>query len=309
MAVFADASIHTQTYVGGDEIYRFEKTVAGVGSPSRRGAVTHDNVTYFFSDNNIYSYRGGDDLRAIGDAIKKPLYDEINKSAFEHVWVEYDGIYNKVRFHIPTGTSTTPTACWVYDITDGTWMRQDRQYYCSTEYSRKDSITIGELVGDIGAQNYTFGSLEGALQARIQLYGDSTGHVVKKDFTRYSLSVGGTDIAQVYKYETPDFTGAPTKDENGSKVAFTTTKQRWHQATIWACGEGTMLAEVTTDGGRTYAFLPQSPATLVATGASHTFSIQKRSPQCAIRLTNTGINETIGIEYVNIDFIPGSENA
>jgi hypothetical protein len=132
---------------------------------------------------------------------------------------------------------------------------------------------------------------------------------VKKDFLRYSIANSGTSVAQTYMYETPDLTGTPQKDENGSKVAFVTTKQRWIQATIWACGEGTMLLECTTDGGRSYTALPQSPVTLVTTGAAYPVSIQKRAPQCAIRIKNTGLNETIGIEYINVEFIPGSDNA
>jgi hypothetical protein len=309
MAVFADQSIHTQTYIGGDEIYRFSKTISGIGTPSRRGAISRDNVVYFFSENNIYAYYGGDDLRPIGDAIKKELYAEINNAAYEHVWMEYDGVYDKVVCHIPTGTSTSPSVAWVYDVTDETWMRLERPYYSSAEFARKDSVTIGQLVGNIGAQNFTFGSLEGALQARVQIYGDGTGHVVKKDFTRYSISDAGTNTAQRFVYETPDLTGTPQEDDNGSKVDFVTTRQRWLAATIWASGSGTFVVETSTDGGRNYAAVPQSPYTLSASGAAHTVSIQKRSPMMSLRITNTGTNDFISLEYVKVNFIPGSDNA
>lgn len=309
VAVFADESIHTQTYIGGDEIYRFEKSVSGIGTPSRRGAVSNDNVAYVMGYNNMYSYHGGDDLRPIGDAVRRTVFSEINPAAKEHCWVEYDKVYDRVFFHIPTGTSTQCDTTWVYYVKDQAWSRLRRSYASATEYSQKDSVTIGQLVGNIGAQNLTFGAYEALLSARVRLWGDYSGFVVKHDPTRFSITVSGTQTAQPFVYETPDFTGTKQKDPNGSQVDFTTTKQRWLNATIWACGEGTLLAEVSTDGGRSYAALPQSPQTLVASGSSHSFSVQKRSPQCSVRLSNTGTNEFVGIEYAIVEFIPGSENA
>jgi hypothetical protein len=309
IAVFADQSIHTQTYVGGDEIYRFSKTVSGIGTPSRRGAVSRDNAVYFISENNVYAYLGGDDLRAIGDPVRKEMFAELNNVSKEHIWTEYDAIYDKVLFHIPTGTATSCDVAWVYDLTTEAWSRIERNHTACTEYSRKDSITIGELTGNIGAQNFSFASLEGAQQSRVQLYGDPTGRVLKRDFTRHSLTISGTAAPQTYVYETPDFTGTPQKDENGSKVEFLSTRQRWLQATIWACGEGLMLVECTTDGGRSYAATPQSPFTLDANGSPHQVSLQKRSPSLALRVSNTGTNDFIGLEYVKVEFIPGNDNA
>lgn len=308
-AIFADGSIHTQTYVGGDEIYRFTKTVSGIGTPSRRGAITHNNIAYVFSDDNIFAYYGGDDIRPIGDAIKNTLYAELNSAAKEHVWVEYDTVRDRVMFHIPTGAETLPNVVWVYYVKEEAWSRLDRSYMSSAEFSQKDSITIGQLVGNIGDQNYTIGSLEALLQARVKLWGDRSGYVVKRDPTRYSVTVSGTSTGQTWLYETPDLTGTPKKDENGSEVSFMTTRQRWMQATIWACGSGPVICEVSTDGGRTYAALPQSPITLVATGSAHTISIQKRSPQCSVRLSNTGTTDFVGLEKIAVDFIPGSDNA
>ena len=309
IAVYAENSIHMQQWIGGDEIYRFTKQVSEIGAISRRGVVSHGDVNYFLAENNVYAYYGGNDIRAIGDPIKATMFSEINQSARKHAFVEYNSIDDIVNFHIPVNTDTSPTVVWSYDIKDESWMRKTSVYTEACEYGRTSAVTIGDLVGSIGDQNYQLGSLSPAAGERVQLYADPSGRIVKKDITVRSISVGGTSTAQNWIYETPDLTGAPQKDPNGSKVDFISTRQRWLQATIWASGNGTMAIECTTDGGRSYAVLPQSPATLAVTGAPIVVSLQKRSPQLALRLSNTELNSPVAVEYIKTEFIPGSDNA
>lgn len=309
VAIYADNSIHMQQWIGGDEIFRFTKQVSEIGAVSRRGVVSHGDVNYLIAENNIYAYYGGNDIRPIGDAIRPLLFSEINQSARKHAFVTYNSVEDSVNFHIPVGTDTAPSVVWSYNVKDESWMRKTSVYTEACEFGRTSSITIGDLVGNIGDQNYPLASLTPAVGERVQLYADPSGRIVKRDPLSYSVSISGTSVAQTWKYETPDLTGTPQKDENGSKVEFLSTRQRWIQATVWASGNGTMGIEVTTNGGRSYETVPQSPVTLAVSGAAHVFSIQKRSPQLAIRLSNTELNAPIAIEYLKVEFIPGSDNA
>ena len=309
VAVYAENSIHMQQWIGGDEIFRFTKQVSEIGCVSRRGVVSHGDVNYFLAENNVYAYYGGNDIRAIGDPIRPLMFAEINQAARKHAYAEYNSVEDSVNFHIPVGTDTVPTVVWSYNIKDESWMRKTSTYTEACEYSRTAAVTIGDLIGEIGDQNYTIGSLAPAIGERVQLYADPSGRIVKRDPLVRSLSISGAATAQPWVYETPDMTGMPQKDPNGSRVDFVSTRQRWLQATIWASGNGTMAIECTTNGGRSYDVLPQSPVTLNPDGAAHVVSIQRRSPQLAIRLSNTELNSPVAVEYIKTEFIPGSDNA
>lgn len=308
MAVFSERSIHSQFWVGGTEVFRFQKQVSGIGTPSRRGAKTYKDVVYFVSQDNFHAYHGGDDVRDIGDPIKQYAFSRINNSAIANAFVEVDPQEDEILFHVPT-TGELPDTTFVYRINDNAWGKLSRTYTAPGRFTRASGLTIGELIGNIGAQNFKFGDAFVSVEALTRLYGDQSGRVVKVDPSVYSISDSGTSSAQTFLYVTPDLVGANMKDPiSGEKVDFTTHNKRYTQVHIGMKGQGTADVAYSIDRGASFTSFPDSPVTLLASGTNHILDVDVLDRQMRVRVTNTGTNEFVGIEYVNVEFIPQGEN-
>lgn len=306
-AVYSERSIHYQYWVGSDEVWRFQKTIPGIGTPSRRGVVSYADVNYFLSSDNVYSYGGGSSLNPIGNSVKQAMFSEINQQAIGTSFVDFDPRENELLVYVPTGTATQPNICWVYRVVDDAWTRKLREHSSVGRFSRASGLTIGELVGDIGAQTWTFGEAINRIDAGIKIFGDPSGRVVKHDITRYSLSQTGTNIAQTFVYETPDITGNKAFDPlDGDKEEFVTVNARWQRLWLNVAGNGTAYVGYSTDGGASFVPYAQSPITLVVAGTTHQLDVDASNPFFRTRVTNTGLNEFIAIEYAKLDFIPGA---
>ena len=309
IAIYAERSIHIQTFVGGDAVYNFDRAVNGVGTPSRRGVVSYKDVNYFVSHDNFHAYFGGDDVRDIGDQIKAFAFGEINDSAMANAYVEADPEQEEILFHVPTGTSDLPNRTWVYRIDDDSWIPLARNYTANGRFTRVSGLTIGELQGNIGAQNFRYGDAFVKVESLTRLYGDQSGRVVKVDPSVYTLSESGTNASQQFVYDTPDLTGGNYVDpETGNKVDFTSTNKRWTQVNIEMAGQGMASVFFSTDKGSIYTELPESPVTLVNTGTNHIIDIDVTSKYIRYEVVNTGTNEWVAIRYIGAEFIPGSEN-
>lgn len=308
-AVYCERSIHLQTWVGGDEVFQFDKVSPNIGIPGRGCVYSYSDVNYFLSHNNVYSFDGGR-LNAIGDPIKKALFSELNQEYINTVFLDYDPQENELFVNVPTGTATQPNVAWVYRVSDNTWARKLRNHTCAGRFSRRSGLTIGDLVGNIGGQNFTFGEALVRVDSEVKLFGEPSGRIVKHDITKYSLSETGTNVAQVYTWETPDIVGNTAT--RGARdpldqdyVEYTVTDQRWQRYTVEAFGTGTLAIAYSTDRGNTYQQFDQSPITLAVTGTTYMLDCDVSAPFIRIRHTNSGLNEFVGVRYGKIDFIPG----
>lgn len=306
-AVYAERSIHYQYWVGSDEVWRFQKTVSGIGTPGRRTVVSHAGINYFLGHDNIYSYEGGNEPKKIGDSVKQALFQELNRTYIANSFLEFDPQENELVVAIPTGTATSADVNWVYRVADDSWARKLRNHTCAGRSSRRSGLTIGELVGPIGAQNFTFGDALVRVDAEVRIYGDPSGRIVKNEVSRYSLSQTGTSIAQIFQIETPDITGVKKIDPIEQDTAqFVTTNQRWQKLWIEMYGTGSVPVSYSTDRGQTFRQFDQSPLTAVVNGTTHQLDMDVSNPFIRVRIGNTGLNEFVGVRYMKLDFIPGA---
>ena len=309
IAIYAERSIHIQSFVGGDSVYAFDRVVNNMGTPSRRGVVSYKNVNYFVSHDNFHAYYGGNDVDDIGDPVRHIAFGEVNDSAMTNAYVEIDPEQEEVLFHIPTGTSELPNRTWVYRIDNKSWSPLARNYTAYGRFTRVSGLTIGELVGNIGAQNFKYSDAFVRVEALTRLYGDQSGRVVKVDPAVYTISESGTSNAQTFIYDTPDMTGANVVDpESGDKVDFTSNFKRWTQVNFDISGQGSAHILYSTDRGSNFTELPESPVALVNSGTNHTLDIDVSSKLIRYRVLNTGTNEWVAVKYVGAEFVPGSEN-
>lgn len=313
MIVYAERSIHLQTYVGGQDVYNFYKMVSGVGTPSRRGVLSYGDINYIFSQDNIYAYYGGYDVRPIGDEVRRTLYAEYNSAAANTVFLEYDPAESELIVAVPTGTSTMPNTNYVYRVQTKSWSRKLRNHTCAGNYTRQTGLTIGQLIGPIGAQNYTFGEQKVSVDSIQRLYGDPGGQIVKADPTTYTLSQTGTNVIQTYSVDSMDFVGdmkqspntGANDQETGDITEFTTTYKRWQRLTLDMKGYGTASINYSTDQGNTYATFGGSPITLSSTGKRHLLDFDLKSQYVRFQIVNTGTYDYLGWTYAKLDYVPG----
>jgi hypothetical protein len=283
------------------------------GTPSKRGVVANDTTHYVLDRDNIYEYKGGRDRTPIGDAIKADWISSVNRDALEYSYLQYLKDDDELRVYVPTGTSTQPDTCYICKVKDNyAWFKDTRAYTSAGKATDSPSgITIGELIGAIGAQNWKIGDLAVKPGATIQLLSDVSGNIVKMNKTLYSLCLSATSTAQSFLFDTKDISSLNDIDPlvrdrlNISEYMDNTT--RWIQAKIEAKGQGSMYVAYSIDGGNTFTNFDASPVTLASQWTLYNFDMDRAIPRVTLRITNTGENEVVHIRYIKVQFIPGSE--
>jgi len=314
VAVYGEGSIHIQSWVGGTSVYRFDKLIAGVQIPARRAVVSNDTVHYLLARDNIYEYHGGRDIRPIGEAIKSRYISLKNEDALDTSFLEYIRDEGELRVHIPTGTSTQPDKCFICKIVGTstyTWWEGDTYYTVGGKLTTPSALTIGELVGNIGAQNWTFGDLVAKSGATIHLLADQSGRVVKRSKATYALSNSGTDTPQPFLFDTKDISSIkdidPLLQDKYHLTYYMDNMSRWTKATIEAKGYGTVSMQYSVDGGIGFDPFPEGDITLTPEWETYELDLDYANPNISLRVENTGTNEVVHMRYLRVDFVPGGD--
>jgi hypothetical protein len=313
VAIYGENSIHMQEWVGGTDVYRFTKMITNLGTPCRRGVIANDTTHYMLGRDNVYMYNGGRDLTPIGDAIKPQYVADISQANIGYSFLDYIKAEDELRVYIPTGTSTQPDVCYVCKIKDNyAWYKANRDYTAKGMVTdRPSGLTIGELVGDIGAQNWKFGDYTVSPGAKLNLLADASGYVVKMDKTVYSLSVGGTQVAQTFIFDTKDISSIndvdPLVKNRYNLSQYMDNQTRWYLVKIEAKGSGSMYVEYSTDAGSSWSACNPAYASLTPEWAMYLFEVDTTSTRFMIRIKNSATNEVVHVRYMKVQFIPGSE--
>jgi hypothetical protein len=227
--------------------------------------------------------------------------------------LDYIKAEDELRVYIPTGTSTQPDVCYVCKIKDNyAWYKANRDYTAKGMVTdRPSGLTIGELVGDIGAQNWKFGDYTVSPGAKLNLLADASGYVVKMDKTVYSLSVGGTQVAQTFIFDTKDISSIndvdPLVKNRYNLSQYMDNQTRWYLVKIEAKGSGSMYVEYSTDAGSSWSACNPAYASLTPEWAMYLFEVDTTSTRFMIRIKNSATNEVVHVRYMKVQFIPGSE--
>ena len=307
VAIYCDNSVYLQQWVGGSGVYTFTKVINGKGVPSRRSVVSDGSVNYFISWDNIYKHYGNTDYEPIGNAIKADYISGMNRSAMAVAWIEYIKDDDELRVHIPTGTSTTCDTCYIYKVRDNTWYKTDDPYVSKGTSTRVANVTIGDLAGSIGEQDWKFGDLVSQAGAAITLYGDKSGRVVKRDKMIYTISDSGTSTSRTFVFETKDFSAVneidPLTKDRYNPSRYEDSESRYQKVSVEMKGQGTATLNYSVDEGNSW--YPLGSTTLDSFWELHEFDLDHADEEIRVKITNTGTG-TIHVRYISIDFVNGS---
>ena len=200
-AVYKERSIVKMTWVGGHTPFRFNTMVKGTGALSKEGVVDVGGEHMVIGPDVIYAYKGEKEIEVLDDVVKKELYDGLDGTNSGRVFLMFVEEDDELQVWVPTEAST-PDLVWCYNVVEEIWYRKVRNMTGYGFYQMQAGLTIGDLVGTIGEQNWRFGDALVKAYSPITLVGDTNGKVYKLDKT--TLNNDGSAITN--EFQTPDFT-------------------------------------------------------------------------------------------------------
>ena len=199
-AVYKERSIVKMIWVGGATPFRFYTMVDGTGVLNKDAIVAIGGVHVVFGSDSVYGYKGGYEAPPLDDVLGSALYDRLDRAYSGRVFLAYVEEDAELQIWIPTSTAY-PDEVWCINMTENTWYIKDRSMTGIGFYKAASSLTIADLTGTIGEQNWKFGDMLVKANAPITLVGDSNGKVYTLNKT--TLNNDGTAI--VNEFQTPDF--------------------------------------------------------------------------------------------------------
>lgn len=198
--VYKERAIVEMTWVGGHTPFRFKTQVLGTGALSKDSVDSGTGEHMVVGPDLTYAYKGGTTIEILDDKIKKTMYGRLNREYANRLFIIYIEEDDELQLWIPVGTAY-PDEVWCTNVIDETWYRGTKTMTCAGYYQEQSSLTIGDLIGTIGEQNWRFGDALTKAYAPTTLIGDNNGDVYKIDKT--TLNNNGSAITN--EFQTPDF--------------------------------------------------------------------------------------------------------
>ena len=237
--IYKERSIVAMTWVGGHTPFRFKTQVLGTGALSKDAIDSGTGEHMVVGPDVTYAYKGGKEIEILDDKIKKVMYGRLNREYANRLFLIYIEEDDELQIWIPTDTAY-PDEVWCTNVVDETWYRKSRTMTCAGYYQEASSLTIGDLIGTIGEQNWRFGDALVKKYAPTTLIGDQNGYVYKIDKT--TLNNDGSAITN--EFQTPDFV-LPDSPDYMNMDMYTT------QLIYEAAGQS-ISTFYSTDGGETW---------------------------------------------------------
>ena len=211
-AIYKERSIIVMEWVGGQTPFRFTTMVKGQTCAGKACVLNVDGVHFVIGLRDIYKYTGDNTTTRLDTKIKRDFFNAVNYTMFLRAFILYIESEDELQFWIPTAADY-PDIIYCLDRVLEIWYRKTRTMTGWGTYQSASSLTIGDLVGTIGDQNFTFGSTVTKTNTPIFLVGDSSGSVYQLSKTTYNNN--GTAITN--EFQTPDFVYPTTKGIKASQ--------------------------------------------------------------------------------------------
>ena len=239
IAIYKERSIVQCTWVSGHTPFRFRTIVTGTGALNKDCISEATGSHHVLGPDVAYTYNGTPDITVIDDNIKRTLFGRIDGNYADRAFAMFIEEDDELQLWVPVG-QTTPDEGYTINLTTKSWYIKDRNISGFGFYQEQTALTIGDLVGTIGEQNWTFGSQLTKAFSPITLVGNTSGKVLKLD--KLTLNNDGSAITN--EFQTPDFV-LPGEE------AYMNMFMRVQKLIFEAKGQST-TTHYSTDGGATW---------------------------------------------------------
>lgn len=158
LVIYKHRSMYILVYVSGAAVWDPRLIPGECGAASQEAVVsvgTTSNPRHVFMGfDDFYSFDGSRPVSIAENWVKQTVFTELNKQYAESAMAMRDPINNLVYFFYPTGSSTTPDKCVVYNDRTGRWGRDDRTVEAVIEY-----LSTGITYDDLGTYYATYNDL------------------------------------------------------------------------------------------------------------------------------------------------------
>ena len=294
--IYKERSIVAMIWVGGHTPFRFITQVTGTGLMSKEAVTDVGGQHMVFGPDVIYAYKGGREIDVLDDDVRPTIYGNINDEYSNRVFLAYIEEDDELQAWLPT-TTNFPDTVWCYDTVKEVWYRKVRSMMGYGYYQEQGSITIGDLTGTIGEQNWTFGSRLVKKYSPITLVGDTNGKVYKLDKT--TLNDDGAAIEN--EIQTPDFVLSDTKE-------YLNMFMRVSQLAFEAKGQS-ITTDWSDDGGETWSPTATVGNNVTALDSVYRFYQQDFdtvSRRIRFRFRNVTVSSGFYLRYHGFYWIPRS---
>ena len=206
-AIYKERSIVIMLWVGGVTPFRFYTMVEGVGCISKEGVTSVGGGHTVLGPDTVYEYKGNTEVNILDDNVKKGMYSVLDGLYATRSFLLYIEEDDELQVWIPT-TTAYPDDVWCFGLIKDNWYRKARTMTGFGYYQAQSSLTIGDLVGTIGEQNWRFGDMLTKAYSPITLVGNNNGKVFKLD----KLTLNNDGVAIVNEFQTPDFVLPETEE-------------------------------------------------------------------------------------------------
>lgn len=297
LAIYAENSISTITYVGGSAIYTFEKIVGSTRLVSMRGIVNVSGFHLYMNQENIIWFDGSKILRVMGDQITRTYREELYVNNRDLAFGYHDAAKRRLYFSVPTGPSSNKIYMMEYKVEDwlnSTWTTHDYNDDPTAmgDFSRDITLTYDSsvLAGvTYNACNFTYnqGTVKGGFPLRV--FGTESGRVAVCD----DLLTSDADEPIQAHYDTIDFT---IPQEYQSSLA------RWIELEIDAKGFEVLIS-YSKNEGRSYTEIKN----LDLTGEWKKYKVffDTMSATLRFRFSNLCVNSKFSIRWIRVWLRPG----
>jgi hypothetical protein len=300
MVLYSEKSITNGRYHGGITPFTFPTVI------QRTGVFTHSSIIpltiahlFLGTDQRIYEYRGGIQIRPIGMNIESSLFKELDNSKKAHIVCGYDENADRAYFTFPqVGDSYSkaayclnrkqPEQPWEYfefaDDIRGFVMHENAfGWYCD------DSQFVGVYADEIALYcDQAITAVEYPVITTI----DSNGYVFK-----HNESFGKDDDADITcEYQTQDV--SVDKDHNFGE---------WEWLTFTArslIAGGTVSAYYSSDSGDSWAEFDDSPCTLTSAWQTFRLSFDVESRIMRVKLRQSSSADLQIKDSIHLEVIP-----
>jgi len=296
LCVLKSGSLWIGYATGDSDVFRFEVQVPGLGALAGRTAKWLRNGVVFLGWDDVYRFDGSS-WESIGRPIRKELFRVLDVAQADRAYAVVHDERKEYWLVVPRVGNTYPDTAfvWNFELQRWTGRYEFPDYLCAaSDYQRQDNVTIGDLVGTIGDQDWTFGDKIGTQEAPVLVVADTSGYVYQYDLRQYNDDADGDNTAIDGWFDTKDFMFTALK-----------TRQLIVRLDVYHEPPSTLSVSYSTDQGAHWTSLGSGTATDGRTPTVFYVNVDCR--MIRFRFRNNSNNERFAFREARITWEPAGE--
>ena len=310
-AIYKERSIVLMEWVGGQTPFRFTTMVKGQTCAGKACVLNVDGVHHVIGLRDVYKYKGTDEVTRIDTRIKRSFFNSINYTMFLRSFILYIESEDEIQLWVPTSTDY-PDTVYCFDRVIEIWYQKTRTMTGWGNYQSSSALTIADLTGTIGDQNFTFGSTVVKSNTPIFLVGDSDGKVFQLSKTTYNNN--GSAITN--EFQTPDFVYPSKKGiTQGKDGSLASTQLEYENLTfrvtqlLYEAKGQSIETHWSDDGGLTWS--PTQAAATNVQALTSVYTLYQQDMDATVkkirfRFRNILVSSSFSMRYYGMYYIPRS---